>query len=137
MLVLIIVGENHVYDQRIVARSYGGIERKSRRNRPHAPRRNYIPTAVNAVGPFRIYDRVFRAVSAANAALTVIYDIGNVNNVLDIEAVVLAYYENSGEGWSNPGNAELCAMVRNVFLEMWSSIPKKAERGDTTVFLPS
>lgn len=49
-----------------------------------------------------------------------------------IEAGVVAYYENSGEGWSNPGDAELCAMVRNVFSAMWSNLPMKAADDETT-----
>jgi hypothetical protein len=44
----------------------------------------------------------------------------------------LAYYENSGEGWSNPGDAELCAMIRNVFEAMWSSLPMKPTGDETT-----
>jgi hypothetical protein len=48
-----------------------------------------------------------------------------------IEAGVLAYYENSGEGWSNPGDSELSAMVRNVFQEMWSIHRRTAASGET------
>lgn len=36
-----------------------------------------------------------------------------------IEAGILAYYENSGEGWSNPGEQELQTMLRRVFQAMW------------------
>jgi hypothetical protein len=48
-----------------------------------------------------------------------------------IEAGRMAYYENSGEGWSNPGDTELCAMLKNVFEAMWSSLPTTATNGET------
>jgi hypothetical protein len=52
-----------------------------------------------------------------------------------IDAGVQAYYENSGEGWSNPGDNELCVMVRNVFLEMWS-IHRRLAAADEAISRP-
>ena len=54
-----------------------------------------------------------------------------------IDAGVLAYYENSGEGWSNPGDSELRATIRNVFQEMWSTRWRKVEGGETISYPPA
>jgi hypothetical protein len=48
-----------------------------------------------------------------------------------IEAGMQAYYRNSGDRWSNPGDVELCAMIRNVFLAMSSTLPKTAKADET------
>lgn len=54
-----------------------------------------------------------------------------------IAAGRMAYYENSGEGWSNPGDAELRAMLRSVFRAMWSNLPTLAASDETTPYHPS
>lgn len=37
-----------------------------------------------------------------------------------VDAGVQAYHENTSEDWSNPGGAELRAMMRSIFLAMSS-----------------